>query len=319
MLKTLRQNSNATQSLLGPSEILVGLGSGWIRVWHQKQGLILELPSIVAVDVQTGEPIAWFEEAAALEGRAPEGVVCVRPWYGDEIQDRVILRALLVQLGEVLRSEPQVGATTQRVAWGVPVTVSQLHISWIERTLAESGWWWPRVQRFNFSDLMESGKQTLIWDWGASSSRWSVWVDGTPMVSRSFPNLGLAAVIDELVQTEKNITQRQYSHATLFDLLWSVRHPAFDIAQQKPILEPLSKTTLQQVQDSWAQALSQAWQKFQQDIPPETAAQLAVSQSFVVGGGASLRAWIELAESVTHISWKVAKDPLYAEIRGRTF
>jgi hypothetical protein len=303
----------------------ISLGGGVIRVWDVESGLLLEKPAVVALSSESGSPVAWFEEAAALEGKTPDGVVCVRPWWGDMITDRTALRALLSQLRievEHARSSQngkEATFTPQKVAWRVAPSVSELHRQWLERTLAEAGWWWPKVQRAAYSDLTTSVNQTVLWDWGMSALRWSVWVQGTLVTARAYPELGLRPIVSSLVETERDLTSRQFSQAALMDLLWSVRHPAFDHNEQQPVFEPLSKTTLQGVQSQWLSAFDTAWNEFQASLPPETAAQLAVSQCLVTGGGASIQPWIEKASQRTQIHWKAAKDPLYAEVRGAAF
>lgn len=309
---------------LATSSLQVSLGSGMIRVWHPQNGLLLELPTVVAMRSGSDEPVAWFEEAAALEGKTPDGVTCIRPWWADSITDRVALRALLTQLREVLQdSRFSVSANgvnlPKKIQWRVAPTVSELHRSWLERTLAESGWWWPKVQRAYYTELTDSATQTVLWDWGMSALRWSVWVQGTLVQAQSYPELGLSPIVNSLVETERAITSRQFSHAALMDLLWSVRHPAFDTNEQQPVFEPLSKTTVQKVQSQWLDAFEQAWGEFQRSIPSETAAQLAVSHCLVIGGGAMIVPWIEKASERSQLAWKPAKDPFYAEVRGNAF
>jgi hypothetical protein len=312
-------------AVMSPSALQVSVGAGMLRVWDPQKGLVLELPAVVALQSESREPVAWFEEAAALEGKSPQGIECLRPWWGDEIVDRAALRELLSKFRQEVHAisgsqAMKAGSVTPlMMKWRVAPSVKELHRSWLERTLAEAGWWWPSVQRANYSDLTQVAAQTVIWDWGVSALRWSVWVGDTLVSARAFPELGLSPIVEGLVEAERSITGRQFSRAALMDLLWTVRHPAFDQKDQQPVFEPLSKTTLQRVQGEWLEVMARAWREFQQSIPAETAAQLAVSQSLVIGGGATIKPWIDLASGVTKVEWKAAKDPLYAEVRGSTF
>lgn len=316
-----------------------------LRAWHAEYGLLVEVPAVVAANTVTGEPVAWFEEAAALEGKTPEGVECIRPWWADAITDRAALRSLAARFRELLaealyaRGEkaPAVSKILAQASWRVPPTTTELHRQWLERTLTEAGWWWPKVQRASYSVLFEpervqsssshssnvaakkTSAQTLVLDWGASALRWSVWVEGHLVFAQSHPELGWAEVAAELVSAEQAITQRVFSRASLLDLHWSVRHPAFDRKHHEPVFEPLSKTTLQSVHASWLEAYIQSWKQFQEQLPKESAAQLAVSASVVIGGGAALKDWIESAAQETHVEWQAAKDPVFIEVRGGAF
>lgn len=276
---------------------------------------------MVAVHKETRQPVAWFEEAAALEGKTPSHIECIRPWWADTVVDRSALRSLMEQFRQVVwQTLPQQDRWQEgwRMQWRVAPTVSDLHLQWLERTIAEAGWWWPRVRRANYHTLTDSSKQVVLWDWGMSAVRWSVWVQGRLVASVAHPELSLAEIAGGLVETERYITSRQFSQAALRDAQWSVRHPAFDLKTREPIFEPLSKTTLKTVQEQWLAAYTQAWKAFQASLPAESASQLAVSESYVVGAGAQLAPWIAAASQVTHLEWQSTQDSLYVEVRSNT-
>lgn len=301
------------------SQLHCSCGSGMLRAWHQTEGLILELPALGVLDLATGQTLAWFEEAAALEGKAPEGIQSIRPWWGESIVDADVLRAMLAAFRERVWQAWPAGQSTQlvsRTTWTVPSSTSDLHLTWLERTLGEAGWWWPKVGRAALESVTQQSGQVIVMDWGMSSIRWSVWSHGKHLLSVSNTNLGLGDITQELVMTERQLTGRQFSQASLLDLTWTLRHSAFDHKTDQPIFEPLSKTTHAAVQSAWLAAFAQAWTTFQKQLPSEVGSQLAVSSCVVIGGGALLQNWLTEVEKHTKLPWKVAKDPLYVEVRG---
>lgn len=67
-------------------EISVDLGTANTLIIHNDK-IIIDEPSIVAIDVRTGKMIAVGKEAQRMWGREPEGIRCVRPLRKGVIAD----------------------------------------------------------------------------------------------------------------------------------------------------------------------------------------------------------------------------------------
>src|SRR3974377_823675 len=71
-------------SPLGP-DMAVDLGTANPLVYVRGRGIILNEPSVVAVDVKDGRPLAVGAEAKRMIGRTPSHIQAIRP-----LKDRVI-------------------------------------------------------------------------------------------------------------------------------------------------------------------------------------------------------------------------------------
>ena len=67
------------------TEVGIDLGTANVLVYIKNKGIVLEEPSVVAVNKDTEEILAVGEEARQMLGRTPANIVAVKP-----LQDKVI-------------------------------------------------------------------------------------------------------------------------------------------------------------------------------------------------------------------------------------
>ena len=73
----------------------VDLGTANTVVYVRGQGIVLSEPSVVAVDVKTGRPLAVGAEAKAMVGRTPSNIQAIRPLKDGVIADFEICEMML--------------------------------------------------------------------------------------------------------------------------------------------------------------------------------------------------------------------------------
>ena len=76
-------------------EIAVDLGTAYVRVYQPGSGIILEAPSLIALEEQSSRVVAVGLEARAILGREPVGVRVVQPVKDGVIDDVAAAAALL--------------------------------------------------------------------------------------------------------------------------------------------------------------------------------------------------------------------------------
>src|SRR3712207_4508679 len=96
------------------ADIAVDLGTANTLIQVKGRGVVLDEPSVVAVDRRTGRLVAAGLEAKRMLGRTPDGVVASRPMRDGVIADVDQVEMMLREfLGRVLprgpfRSRPRV-------------------------------------------------------------------------------------------------------------------------------------------------------------------------------------------------------------------
>ena len=73
----------------------IDLGTANSLVYLEGKGVVLNEPSVVAVDEQDGRVVAVGSEAKEMLGRTPEGIVASRPMRDGVIADYVVTEAML--------------------------------------------------------------------------------------------------------------------------------------------------------------------------------------------------------------------------------
>ena len=84
-------------------DLAIDLGTANTLVYMKGRGIVLNEPSVIALNRQTGEVLATGREAWQMIGRTPGYIVAVRPLRGGAITDFEItermIRLLLQRVG----------------------------------------------------------------------------------------------------------------------------------------------------------------------------------------------------------------------------
>ncbi len=93
-------------------DLAIDLGTANTLVYREGDGIIINEPTVIAVNRKTGEVLAHGEEAWEMIGRTPGNIVAVRPLRGGAITDfdvtEKMIRMLLQRAGVSRFSRPKV-------------------------------------------------------------------------------------------------------------------------------------------------------------------------------------------------------------------
>jgi rod shape-determining protein MreB len=117
-------------------DLAFDLGTANTRVFARGRGIVLEEPTVVALDTRSHEVLAIGEEAWRLVGRTPSYVVAVRPLREGAITDFHItermIRLLLRQVGVTRINRP-------RVLLGVPSAITSVERRAVKEAVRRAG------------------------------------------------------------------------------------------------------------------------------------------------------------------------------------
>ncbi|NEU31848.1 MreB/Mrl family cell shape determining protein [bacterium LRH843] len=92
--------------MFGNAEIGIDLGTANILVYSKEKGIILNEPSVVAMNIETKEVLAVGSEAKSMVGKTPANIVAVRPLKEGVIADfdmtAMLLKTVMKQAGKEL-------------------------------------------------------------------------------------------------------------------------------------------------------------------------------------------------------------------------
>ncbi|MBU9711415.1 rod-share determining protein MreBH [Evansella tamaricis] len=80
------------------TQIGIDLGTANILVYTKNKGIVLNEPSVVAIDANTKEVLAVGNEAKNMVGKTPENIIAIRPLKGGVIADYQVTIDMLKQI-----------------------------------------------------------------------------------------------------------------------------------------------------------------------------------------------------------------------------
>src|SRR5690625_3870310 len=84
--------------MFSKAEIGIDLGTANILIYSKSKGIVLNEPSIVAVDINTRNVVAIGTEAKEMVGKTPQNIVSIRPLKGGVIADYDVTTQMLKEL-----------------------------------------------------------------------------------------------------------------------------------------------------------------------------------------------------------------------------
>lgn len=84
--------------MFSKAEIGIDLGTANILIYSKSKGIVLNEPSIVAIDIHTKQVIAVGKEAKDMVGKTPQNIVAIRPLQNGVIADYDITTQMLKAL-----------------------------------------------------------------------------------------------------------------------------------------------------------------------------------------------------------------------------
>ena len=76
-------------------DIGIDLGTASVLVYVKGKGIVLQEPSVVAIDTSTNKVLAVGEEAQKMLGRTPGNIVAIRPLKDGVISDYDVTEKML--------------------------------------------------------------------------------------------------------------------------------------------------------------------------------------------------------------------------------
>jgi rod shape-determining protein MreB and related proteins len=118
-------------------ELGIDLGTVNVLVYVRGRGIVLQEPSVVAQELETGEVVAVGEEARAMMGRAPETILVRRPLRAGVIADYRVTQRMLFYF--IQRAIGKARLFKPRVCVTVPFGATQVERRAVQDAALEAG------------------------------------------------------------------------------------------------------------------------------------------------------------------------------------
>lgn len=313
------------------NDIGIDLGTANTLVWLKGEGIVLNEPSVVAIETESEKLIAIGTEAKEMVGRTPSHIKTIRPLKDGVITDFEITEQMLrAFIRKVIKTRFLV---KPRIVISVPSGITEVE----KRAVAESAHNAGAREVYLISEPMaaaigigipiEDAKGNMITDIGGGTSEIAV-IALSGIVNRT--SIRIAG--DEMDEAIISYLKKKYNLLIGDQTAEMVKiqiGTAFPLAEElkmdvkgRDLVDGIPKTTVissEEVREALEEPVSailQAVHEALEQTPPELAADIVDRGIVMTGGGAILRGLDKRIRKETGLPAFVVEDPLTCVVRG---
>lgn len=315
----------------GNKDIGIDLGTANILVTVKDKGIVLNEPSVVAIDRKTGEILATGHEAKEMLGRTPNQIKAVRPMKDGVIADFTATQLMLKNIIKKICTRYNIGRP--RVVVGVPSGITEVEERAVEESILQAGAREVYLIEEPMAAAIGAGLDVaeptgnIIVDIGGGTTEVAVISLGGIVVSHSLKVAG-----DELDEDIVNYVKREMGLAIGLTTAEQIK---MQIGCASPLMTEMSmevrgrdltnglprNVTINSVQAEEAMKDSineivEIVKATLEKTPPELASDIIEKGIVLAGGGALIKNLDKLISSKTDMPVYVAEDPLDCVVKG---
>ncbi len=312
-------------------DMAVDLGTANTLVYVRGEGIVLDEPSVVAINVTDGRPLAVGHEAKRMIGRTPSNIQAIRPLKDGVIADFDVCEKMLRYfIQRVHRSR----FAKPRMVICVPSGITGVEQRAVQEAAEFAG---ARKPAYIIEEPMAAAigaglpvqepTGNMIVDIGGGTTEVAVISLGGVVASQSVRVGG-----DELDESIVQYVKKEYSLAlgertaeeikVQLGSAWPLQEELYAEIRGRDLVSGLPKTIvvntaeIREAVEEPVSAIVDAVKVTLDKTPPELAADIMEQGIVLAGGGALLNGLTQRLESETGMPIKVAADPLYAVALG---
>ena len=312
-------------------DIGVDLGTANSLVYLKHRGIVVNEPSIAAINLKTNQILAVGDEAKRMLGRTPAHISVIRPLVGGVISDFDMAQELLRQfLTKISKGH---FFSYRRAILGIPNNLTEVERKSVEDAalnagstrvhLVES----PVAAALGANLPIDTPTASLIIDIGGGTTDIAVISMGGTVVSRTLKVAGdkfnediIRFVRDEykLAIGEATAEMAKIAVGSAIPLEDRLEIPVRgrDLATGLPREIILKNTHIRAALAKSLRSILDAVREVIEATPPELAGDMLKQGIYLCGGGALLRGLDQLIEKETEVATEVVDEPLTTLARG---
>lgn len=314
-------------------DIGIDLGTKNTLVYTAEKGIIVNEPSVVAVNIRTDEILAVGDEALKMVGKTPAHIKAIKPLVDGVIFDFEVTEKMIKYFINKAHSDSFTLAPRPRMVIGIPIDITEVEKKAVEDAAKSAG----ARQVYLIEESMAAAigarlpvaepQATIVVDIGGGTTEISVISLGGIVTYKSLNSAGNTMDNDiiDYVREEFNILiGEQIAEKVKIKIGSAIvqKEPLEMEVRGRDLLNGLPKAVM--IDDTQVrEAISKTVNKIIENIkitleitPPELVADIYESGIYLTGGGALLRGFDKQIASATKIPVHIADDPLTCVVRG---
>ena len=317
--------------LLNSKDIGIDLGTANIIITLKGKGIVLNEPSVVAIDKNTGAILATGKEAKEMLGRTPNDIYAVRPMQDGVIADFTATQLMLKSMVQKICQRYNVGKP--RVVVGVPSGITEVEERAVEESVLQAGAREvylieePMAAAIGANLEVSEPTGSIIVDIGGGTTEVAIISLGGIVVSNSLRIAG-----DELTEDIVNYVKKEMNLAIGENTAEQVK---IKIGCAKPLLTEeeveirgrnlstglpevltINSTQVQEAIQESVEKIIDLIKLTLEKTPPELASDIMEKGIVLTGGGALIQNFDQLLSERTEMPVYIAENPLECVAKG---
>lgn len=315
-------------------EIAMDLGTANTIIIHNDK-IVVDEPSIVAIDKNTGKLIAIGEKARQMHGKTHENIKTIRPLRDGVIADFNAAELMIRGMIKMINKSPRFFSPSLKMVVCIPSGSTEVEIRAVRDSSEHAGGrdvymiYEPMAAAIGIGLDVEAPEGCMVVDIGGGTSEIAVIALGGIVCNKSIriAGDGFTTEIQAYMHHQHNI---KIGERTAEDIkimvgaaLPDIENPPADfivrgpnIMTALPIEIPISYQEIAYCLDKSLSKIEAALLSVLEQTPPELYADIVNKGIYMAGGGSLLRGLDKRLTDKINIKFNVVEDPLHAVAIG---
>ncbi len=314
-------------------DIGIDLGTANTLVYVRGKGIVINEPSVVAINVKTRQVLAIGDEAKKMVGKTPASIVATRPLVDGVVSDFEVTEQMLKYFINKVHKETYAIFPRPRVVVGIPSGVTEVEKRAVEDAATNAG----ARQTFLIEEPMaaaigsrlpiQDAAGSMIVDIGGGTTEVAIISLGGIVASRSLRIAG-DELSEDIILYAREQFNLQIGERTAENIKIAIgsAYPMAGLKEMpmrgRDLVTGLPKeimVTGDQIRAALAKSVREIVEAVKltiEETPPELVADIMDRGIILAGGGALLKGLDAVLVRETKIPVHIADDPLTAVVRG---
>jgi rod shape-determining protein MreB len=315
-------------------ELAMDLGTANTVIIHNDK-IVVDEPSIVAINQNTGKPIAIGEMARQMHGKTHENIKTIRPLRDGVIADFNAAEQMIRGMIKQINPKNRWFTPSLRLVVCIPSGSTEVEIRAVRDSAEHAGGrdvymiYEPMAASLGIGIDVEAPEGSMIVDIGGGTTEIAVIALGGIVCNKSIrvAGDGFTADIQQYMRHQHNIKIGERTaediKITVGSALSEIENPPASFTVRGPNLMTALPVEVAVTYQEIAHCLDKSLAKVEaavlgvlEQTPPELYADIVQRGIYLAGGGALLRGLDKRLTEKINIPFHVAEDPLHAVVRG---
>jgi len=314
-------------------DIALDLGTAYSLVYVQGRGIVINEPSVVAINEKTGQVLAIGKEAKKMVGKTPAYIRAIKPLERGVVSDFEVTEQMIKYFIDKAHKKRLFSLSWPRVIVGIPSGVTEVEKKAVEDAVRGAGAREvllieePIAAAIGARLPIQEAKGNFIIDIGGGTSEIAVISLGGIVCSKSLKIAG-----DQFDQDIVHYVQDNYKlliGETSAEAIKILIGQAVSSKEKKVAslrgrnlvtgLPEEIQITSEDIRKAMAKSFNQIINAIKltiEETPPALLADIMQEGIYFVGGGSLLKGLDKLISQETGMAVKIIEDPLTAVVRG---